>query len=310
VTKSRVLITARSFGKCSAEPAEYLIRQGYELVYAPGPLKADELGAVLPEFDAVIVGADEVTRQVLERAERLKVISMHGSGLDHIEVKTAQERGVAVRSVAGGNASAVADLTWGLILSVARAIPQADQSVKRGMWEVFIGTGVSGKTLGVIGMGSIGKQVILRAAGFQMRLLAFDPHFDAEFARDHSVSGSTLDAVLQQSDFVTVHVPLTPETRHLVNRDNLSQMKSSSYLVNMSRGEVVEQVALLDAVEDGRIAGAALDVLEEEPPEPGDPILKQRNIITTPHMGGRTAEVLNYLSMQAATNVVEELNKL
>lgn len=310
MTKHRILITARSFGKCSAQPAESLLGQGYELVYAPGPLNSEELGAVIPGFDAVIVGADDVTSEVLDKAEGLKVISMHGSGLDHIDVKSAQERGVAVRSVSGGNASAVADLTWGLVLSVARSIPQADRSVKNGMWQVFIGTGVSGKTLGVIGMGSIGKQVLLRAAGFEMKLLAFDPHFDTEFGRNHGVSRCTLDSLLRQSDFVTVHVPLTRDTRHLVNQDNLSQMQPGSYVVNMSRGGVVEQGALLKAVEDGRIAGAALDVLEEEPPQPGDPILGQPKIITTPHMGGRTAEALNYVSMQAAANVIEELTKV
>lgn len=307
MTKSRVLITARSFGKCSPRPEEHLLEHGCEPVYAPGPLKADELGALIPDFEAVIVGADEVTRQVLEKAERLKVISMHGSGLDHIDLAAAQERDIVVRSVSGGNAGAVADLTWGLILSLARSIPQADLSVKSDMWKVFIGVGVSGKTLGVVGMGSIGKEVIRRAAGFRMRLLAFDPCFDEEFAQANRVSRRALDALLQEADFVTIHAPLTRETKHLINSANLSRMKPSSYLVNVSRGSVIEQSAVLEAVKAGRIAGAALDVFEVEPPEVGDGILSQCNIITTPHMAGRTVEVLNHVSMQAAVNVTDQL---
>lgn len=302
--KWRVLVTARSFATASREPIELLERNGCEVVLKPGPLSEKALSEAAHDVDAMIVGADRVSESVFTKATRLKAVSMHGVGIDQVDTEATSRRGVLVANVPGGNAQAVADLTWGMIICLARNVVDAVASTKRGEWKTYIGRSVYQKKLGIIGLGAVGKAVARRAKGFDMELLAFDPMKDKAFARQEGISYTTLEELLSGSDFVTLHVPLTGGTRGLIDATKLKRMKTTAYFVNMSRGGIVDEAALAACVRDGRIAGAATDVFSSEPPDEDNPAIQTPKIITTPHMGARTLETIHHASMQCARNVI------
>ncbi|MDD2201428.1 MAG: phosphoglycerate dehydrogenase [Firmicutes bacterium] len=307
-SRFRVLITARSFGKTSSAPAELLEQNGCQLIRRPGPFKEQELADLTHDIDGMIVGADQVSAAVIERANRLKVICQHGVGVDDIDLSAARKKGIVVANIPGGNADAVADLTWALMLCLARDVIRADRAVREGEFPVFVGRSVYGKTLGIIGLGNVGKAVACRARGFEMPVLAYDAVHDEEYARQWNIEYASLDTVLSNSDFVTVHLPLIDDTRGLISADKLRLMKPGSYLVNMSRGGIVDEAALVHLVQSNRLAGAATDVFAQEPPALDNPLLRLPGVITTPHMGGRTVESLGTISLRAAKAVLNVLN--
>jgi len=306
--KYRVLITSRSFSKTTDHALELLKKNNFQVVYQPGPFKEAQLIDKVKDIDAMIVGADEVSEKVINGANKLKVISMHGSGVDRICLDAATKKKIIVTNVPGGNAEAVADLTWAFILSLARNIIEADQSVKRGEWRTFLGIDVFQKTLGIIGMGNIGKAVARRSKGFEMNILAYDIIKDKEFAQKLGVTYTSLDTLLKESDYITIHVPLTKETYELINAEKLKLMKETAFLINMSRGAIVNEEDLAKFVLEGKIAGAATDVFSIEPPATDNPLLRTPGIITTPHMGARSYNALNHISLKAAQNVIDVLN--
>jgi len=252
----------------------------------------DELLDAIKDFDAIVVRSrTKVTREVIEAAPRLKIIARAGVGVDNVDVKAATERGIMVINAPESTSITVAEHSIGLMLALARKISIADRSVKDGKWEKnrFMGIELNGKTLGIIGMGRIGSQVVVRTKAFGMDILVYDPYISREAAEEMGVTVTDLETLLRESDIVTIHVPLTPETRHLISDDEFKLMKETAFIVNCARGGIIDEDALYRALKDGEIAGAALDVFEEEPPE-GSPLLELENVVLTPHIGASTAE--------------------
>ena len=261
----------------------------------------------IPPYDAVVVrGATKLTASAIEAAKKLRLIVRAGVGLDNIDLASAESKGIEVRNVPGATSISVAELTMGLMLALARHIPQANLSMHQGRWEKksFSGTELSGKTLGLIGLGKIGSQVARRAHAFGMRILTHDPYITAETASAIDVQLSPFDQLLAQSDFISIHVPLTEETRNFVDANAISKMKPGARLINCSRGGIVDEEAVARALKQGHLAGAAFDVFANEPL--GDSPLKDLpNCILIPHLGAQTNEGQGRASREAADIVIE-----
>ena len=271
-------------------------------VDAPEQLTAEEIRACLPHYDAMVVRSrTKVTAEMLENAPNLKVVGRAGTGVDNIDVSSASARGILVMNTPGANATAAAEHTLALMLSLARHIPQATTSMKEGRWEkkIFTGTELSGQTLGIIGLGRIGSIVADRAIGLKMEVLGCDPHILPEAAAILGVEWATLEDLLARSDFITLHTPSTEATRQIINRENLARAKRGVRIINCARGDLVDETALYEALVSGQAAGAALDVFAQEPPV-GSPLLTLRNVICTPHLGAS--------SFQAQTNVARAIS--
>ncbi len=269
-----------------------------------------EYSQFLADTDALIVrSAVKVTKEVLEKAPKLRVIGRAGVGVDNVDLAAATAAGVLVMNTPGGNAVSVAEHTLALMLAMARSIPQANASTKSGKWEKkkFLGNELRGKTLGVIGLGSIGREVVRRARAYEMRILANDPYVSPQVAEDAGVDLAPLDEVYASSDYVTLHVALTPETQHLLSREAFAKMKPGVRLVNCSRGEMIDQEALREALESGRVAGAALDVFDGEPPAPDSALLRFDSVIATPHIAGSTEEAQEIVGVRIAEQLAEYL---
>ncbi|MBD1382310.1 phosphoglycerate dehydrogenase [Metabacillus arenae] len=304
----RVLIGNTTFASTAPEALEMLEQAGYEVVANPygKPLNEDQLLELIGDFDAIVSGFNQITARVLERADRLKVIAQHGIGVDSIDVAAASHRGVVVSTAVGTNENAVADLTFGLMLSLTRSIPAAHSLVIGGSWSVITGGEVWGKTLGIVGLGRIGRAVTRRAQGFEMNVLAYARSSDEEFVKEHGISLVTMEELLSQSDFVTLHVPLKENTRHLIGAEELALMRPDSFLINTARGGLLDENAVFHALAEKRIAGAALDCFSSEPPT-GSRLLGLNNLIATPHMGAFTREALGRTSISCAQSILDVL---
>jgi D-3-phosphoglycerate dehydrogenase len=304
----KVISTSPTFGYYAFEPAEYLRHHGCELDLVPQgeKISEEELIECAKRYQAMIVGTEKITESVIQTSKDLKVIAKHGTGVDNIDVKASSAKGITVISAPGANSDAVADLTIGLFLSLARNIPFADRSVKEGKWPRIVGFQFNGKILGIIGLGQIGKSVAKRASGFDMKILAYDIFKDEDFAQKWGITYLPLEELLAESDFLSIHVPLTPTTRRLIKEKELRLMKKDSFLVNISRGDIVDEEALYQALKEGKIKGAALDVFSNEPPKES-PLLKLSNVITTSHMGGYTLEALKETGMICVRGIVDVL---
>lgn len=269
-------------------------------------LKGDELRDAIANADAVLVrSATKITRESLSRAERLKVIGRAGVGVDTIDVDAATERGVAVLTAPAGNTVSAAELTMALLLALARRVPAADRSMRAGEWDrkSFTGVELYGKTLGLIGAGRIGGEVALRARAFGMRVLVTDPFLDADRASTLGVETATLEDLLDRSDVISVHVPLTPETQNLIGDKELARLKKTAFVLNVARGGVVDEAALLAALQQERIGGAALDVYSAEPLPADHPFRTLPNVVLTPHLGASTAEAQQNVAIEIAEAV-------
>ena len=303
----KILVTNASFAKYSTKAQRILEDYGLGIVRPKqAVVTEDELLDYLDDVVAIITGLEPITRKVINSATRLKVIAKHGIGVDNIDIDAAKEKGVAVVNSPGTNREAVADLVFGLMLSLARKIPESDSQVRAGGWPKVFGQSVWGKTLGIIGLGVIGKSVVQRAKGFNMKALAFDKYWNKEYAAANGVIYSDIDTILKESDFVSLHVPLMEETRNLIGVNQLNMMKPSAHLINAARGGVVDEEALYKALSEGKIAGAGLDVFSSEPPA-NSPLLGLKNVIVTPHMGGFTDGALSMTSEFVAQGVVDAL---
>jgi D-3-phosphoglycerate dehydrogenase len=268
----------------------------------------EELINKIKDFDAIIVRSrTKVTRDVIEAAEKLKIIARAGVGVDNVDVQAATEKGIMVVNAPESTSITVAEHAMGLIMSLARKISIADKSVKEGKWEKsrFMGIELNGKTLGIIGMGRIGTQVAIRAKAFGMEILVYDPYITEEAGAELGVTVADLDYVLRNSDVMTVHVPLTPETKHLIAKPEFEIMKENAFIVNCARGGIIKEDDLYDALKSGRIGGAGLDVFEKEPPE-GNPLMELDNLVATPHIGASTKEA----QRDAAIIVANEVKKV
>jgi D-3-phosphoglycerate dehydrogenase len=267
------------------------------------------LGELVGGFDALVVrSATKVTRALLAEPGRLRVIGRAGVGVDNVDVDAATERGILVVNAPTANLTSAAEHTFALLLALARRLPAADASMKRGEWDrkSYVGIELHGKTLGVVGFGRIGQRVASRARGLEMRVIAFDPFLDPELAHRLGVEMVPLDALLATADVVTLHTPLTRETHHLIDAARLAQMKPGALLVNCGRGGVVDEPALLAALESGRLGGAALDVFETEPTASRELVAHPR-VVATPHIGAQTAEAQERIAIETATTVLAAL---
>ncbi|AGK59329.1 D-3-phosphoglycerate dehydrogenase [Hyphomicrobium denitrificans 1NES1] len=271
----------------------------------------DEEGLILkiPTYDALIVRSkSRVTRSVIEAGRALKAIGRAGIGVDNIDISAATEHGIVVFNTPDANATTTAELTVAHMMSLSRHLPQADRSVRSNEWQPtrFVGTELAGKTVGIIGFGTIGRLVAERCAALKMKVLAYDPYVTPEIMCQYSAAQRNLDSLLASSDYVTLHCPLTDKTHNLIDATRLSAMKSGARLINCARGGLVDEKALLDALRTGHIAGAALDVFAKEPPL-GSEFIACDNVVLTPHLGASTKEAQQAVSVQIAEDVAKFL---
>ena len=303
----RILVASRSFGSTSQKPYDVLKQADCEIIQADISKKVTEerMVELLKGIDGAIIGVIPMTRYVLENSPSLKVVSMHGVGVDHIDLSAAAQRGVVIANCQGVNDQSVADLTIGLMISIAREIPRVEKSVREGGWGAHAGSELWQKTLGLIGLGRIGRGVAKRALGFDMKVLAYDPYIKVDDV-ERDISMASLDEVLQEADFVSLHAALSEETRQLIGEAQLKIMKSSAYLINTSRGALVNEEALYSALKEKQIAGAALDVYDTEPPK-DSPLMQLENIVVTPHIGAHTRESIERVGVMSSENVLRTL---
>jgi D-3-phosphoglycerate dehydrogenase / 2-oxoglutarate reductase len=286
----RLLVTPTSYGKNDPRLRTELESVVAQVVYNPTgkPLTSAEVASLLPGMDGYIAGLDAVDAEALKAADRLKVIARYGVGVDNVDLNAARARGIVVTNTPGANAVSVAELALGLMLALARQIPEAVEAVHQGKWPRYAGLSLEGKTVGILGLGAIGRQLVRRLAGFKCRILAHDPLVDPEIAGELSVELTHLDRVLAEADFLSLHLPLLPKTRGMVNDAFLARMKAGAFLINTARGEIVDESSLLRALHSGRLKGAGLDAFAMEPPNPENPLLRLPQVIATPHLGAMT----------------------
>jgi D-3-phosphoglycerate dehydrogenase len=264
----------------------------------------------LADADALIVrSAVQVTPEVLAKAPKLRVIGRAGVGVDNVDLDAATAAGVLVMNTPGGNAVSVAEHTLALMLGMARQIPKANSTTKAGKWEkkALTGSELRGKTLGIVGLGSIGREVVKRARGFEMRILAHDPYVTTQIARDLDINLVALNELFAQSDYITLHLSLTPETQGIVGKEAFAKMKDGVRIVNCARGELIDDEALMAALKSGKVAGAALDAFSIEPPPQDFPLFELEQVIGTPHIGGSTEEAQEIVGVRIAEQVAEYL---
>jgi len=269
----------------------------------------EELLNTISEYEAIIIRSrTKVTKEVIEHADNLKIIARAGVGVDNVDVEAATEKGIMVVNAPESTSITVAEHTMGLMLTAARKIAIADKSVKENKWEKsrFMGVELRGKTLGVVGMGRIGSQVVSRCKAFEMDAIVYDPYLPKEVAKQMGVQLTDLETVLKEADFITIHVPLTPETKHLISENEFEIMKDDSFIVNCARGGIIDEDALFKALSTGKIGGAALDVYEEEPPKKSK-LLTLDNIVATPHIAASTKEAQRDAAIIVANEVIDVL---
>ncbi len=286
-------------------------RPVFEVVVLPKRLPEPELLPVVADAVALLVRSEtKVTRKVIESAPKLRVVGRAGVGIDNVDVEAATQHGVVVMNTPGGNTVTTAELSFAMLLALARKVPQAHTSMASGKWDrkLFQGTELLGKTLGILGMGRIGSEVAKRALVFGMRVIAYDPYLTEERAKALGAEfADSVDDVYRVADFITVHMPVTPETKHMLNAAAFTKMKPGVRLVNCARGEIISENDLMAALESGKVAGAALDVFAVEPLPADHPYRKQPNVILTPHLGASTQEAQEKCGIEVAEVVTAYL---
>ena len=286
---------------------EILTAAGFRCLDPAGDhtLDASELGAAMPEADAAIAGGERISADLIARAPRLRAIARTGVGYDAIDLAAATARSIPVLITPGTNQESVAEHGFALMLALTRNIVNNDRTIRAGGWDRTLVQPLRGKTLGLVGLGRIGRAMATRAQAFGMRVVAFDPlAADAAFEARHGIERLSLDDLLGTADMVSLHSPLTPETRGLINRATLAKMRPGSYLINTARGGLVNESALAESLASGHLAGAGLDVLNAEPPEPGNPLLSLPNVVFSPHMGGVDLKSMADMAEMAARCIV------
>ena len=289
----------------SKEAIEILQKEKEFVVDVNTKLTPEELKKVIKDYDALLVrSSTKVTKDIINAADKLKIVGRAGVGLDNVDVDAASKKGVIVVNTPGGNTISTAEHTFSMMLALSRSIPQADLSMKKGEWErkKFMGVELYGKTLGIAGLGRIGTEVAKRALSFEMRVVAFDPYLSFEKAKELGIESVDLQSLLKQSDYITVHTPLTEETKHMISDKEFGIMKKGVRIINCARGGIIDENALIKAVESGKVAGAAMDVYENEPPKDSK-LLKLDKVVLTPHLGASTEEAQVNVAIDIANTV-------
>jgi len=306
-----VLVASRSFAQADPALRERLEGAVAEVRYneTGRPLASAELAAALGDVDGVILGTDEADSAALAAgAPRLRVLARYGVATDNVDLEAAAGNGVVVTHTPGANSEAVAELAIGLIFALARELPRADRLVRGGDWPTLRGREVRGATVGLLGLGSIGAAVARRARALGCDVVGHDPAVDAAGAEAIGVTLASMEEVAERADFLSLHLPLTPGTRDLIDSSLLGRMRAGSYLVNTARGELVVEEDLIAALDGGPLAGAALDTLRHEPPEPGHPLLARDDVIFTPHTGAHTIEATSAMGQAAVEDLLAVLD--
>lgn len=307
---ARDVVITTSYLNPDDEVHEMLVAAGLNVSYSRTQDRGGDLDAMAEAISgaaAVIAGTEPLSAAAIEAARELKVIARTGVGYDNVDVAAARARGVAVCTTPGANADSVAELALGLMIDCARRISESARQVLEGTWQQRSGYELKGATLGIVGLGGIGRRLAVLARAFGMTVIAYDTYFDEAFAASHEVSRCSLADLLATSDFVSLHTALTPETRHLIDAAALAMMKPTAILVNTARGGIVDEGALAEALHGGTIGGAALDVLETEPPAADHPLRTAPGCVITPHIAGATFQARARSGALAASQVIEYL---
>jgi len=306
----KILISTSSFGESSTIPQKILNENGCTIVINPFGRKIheEELIKLANNSVGIIAGTEPYTKEVLDKLSPLKVISRLGIGMDNIDLDTAKERNIQVFKTETTPAPAVAELAIGLMIDVARKITKQHQKITKGNWDKEMGILLQGKTLGIIGLGSIGKTLVKLVKGFNLKLLAFDLFQNHKFAEEYKVNYCDIDTLLTKSDIVSIHLNLSDETKRLMNKDQLYKMKPESILINTSRGEIIDEEALFTILKEKKILGAGLDVFNSEPYSGS--LKELDNVVLTPHIGAYAKELRINMEIEAAENLIRGLNEV
>jgi D-3-phosphoglycerate dehydrogenase len=305
----KILVTTSSFGKYDRTPLEKLEQFGAEVIFNPHGRKLsirESLGLYRHDIEGVIAGTEEISKEIIEKADSLKVISRCGVGLDNVDLKAAEGRKILVFSSSGGVVQAVAELTLGLILNSLRSVSMMDRAIRQRKWEKIMGTLLKGKTVGILGMGAIGQRVVELLGPFNCRIIAYDLQKNINIISQLKVDYVDCCQLFQDSDIISVHLPYTAQTNHFVDQNKMNLMKQSAFLVNTSRGGIIDEGALCAALKDHKIAGAALDVFDQEPYH--GPFSKVNNIILTAHAGSYAREARIAMEVEAVENLIKGLS--
>ena len=310
-TKMKVFISSQSFGKINSKPIATIKSAGYEVILNPlnRKLNEKELIELIDDAVGLIVGTEKITKNVLNHAKSLKVISRYGVGIDNIDLDAARKRKIRIYNTQEAPAKAVAELTLSLILNLLRRIPESNKSMKYGGWQIQMGNSLFNKTLGVLGLGRIGKELVKLVQPFEMKILSYEINPNNEFADQYNVQFESFEEVLAQSDILSLHLPLIKKkTRCIIGEYELSIMKYNSILINTARGGLVDEDALINALNEGSIKGAALDVFEKEPYN--GRLLDFDNVLLTPHIGSYTEETRMIMEMKTVKNLIIGLSRV
>ncbi|MBO25090.1 MAG: 3-phosphoglycerate dehydrogenase [Opitutales bacterium] len=302
----KILLTTTSFQDTPGPHHQILEDAGFEIIRERGPLPEKRMLDLVGDIDAFLCGDDEITSKVIDRAlPRLKVVSKYGIGLDKIDVEYLTDKGVPLTFCPGVNHTTVSEHTFALMLALFRKLVKEANHVAKGEWVRVTGNEIMGKTLSIIGLGRIGKEVAIRANAFGMKVIGYDLYWDEDFARGNQIiRAKSIDEALEQGDVVSLHVNLSDETRELINRERLSKMKDGVVILNCARGEIIHTQDVIDALHAGKIGGYGTDVLDVEPPPSDHPMLNAPNTVITPHIGSRTFESVERQATMAARNLV------
>lgn len=303
---TRILLTTTSYQDTPGPHHDLLASSGAEIVCERGPLPESRMLELAGDFDAFLCGDDQISRAVIDKAlPRLKIIAKYGIGVDKIDVNYASEKNIPVAFTPGVNHTTVAEHAFLLMLALSKQLVAHANWVAAGQWKRVTGYEIAGKKLGIIGLGRIGKEVVIRANAFGMSCIGYDLYWPDDFARDHQVEkAESVEALLRVSDIVTLHTNLTDETHGMINRQSIETMKDGAMLINCGRGELVTTVDVAAALESGKLGGYGTDVLDEEPPSPDHILLKTKNCLITPHVGSRTYESVVRQATKATENLL------
>lgn len=286
---------------------EILKNAGFNVDHKPG-LQEDEIISIINDYNVLIVrSGTKVTKKIIESSNTLELIARAGAGVDNIDVNAATHRGIIVMNTPGGNTLSTAEHTMALLLSMCRNIPRANNELKQGIWDrkKYLGTELFGKKIGVIGLGKIGKEVAVRCKAFGMEVLGYDPVLTQDSAQKIGVKLVSIDEILEQADIITVHVPLSNETKNLIDKKALQKCKDGVKIINCARGGIISETDLLEALKSGKVSSAALDVFEKEPPEFPNELISHPNVVVTPHIGASTKEAQEKVAIQIAQQIIE-----
>ena len=306
---NKIFVATSTFGVHSKEPIKILEDESKDFIFNPlsRKLTSNELIKFAKDSDGIIAGTELYTKEVLEKLPYLKVISRLGVGMDNINQDEAKKRGINLFKTQTTPAPAVAELALGLMLDLARKISHQNNTLKSGTWKKEMGNLLYGKTLGIIGLGTIGKTLVKLLKGFNFNILAFDLYQDENFAKDHSIKYCNLDTLLSESDIISIHLNLTDETNQIMNATQISKLKPGCILINASRGEMINEEALYKALKEKKILGAGLDVFNDEPYSGA--LTELENVILTPHIGSYARELRIQMEIEAVENLIRGLNE-